>query len=70
MGSQVPTHVNKSQLLSLKKSLKYGLHSLKLDLNYFTQKSSRLVLRVKSRFLFDPTLNTSPKPHLEKNVAM
>ena len=29
-----------------------------------------LVLRVGSSFLLDPTLHTSPKPHLQKNVAM
>jgi hypothetical protein len=29
-----------------------------------------LVLRVGTNFLLDPTLNISPKPHLQKNVAM
>jgi hypothetical protein len=43
-----PTHMlaspnmgAKSQLLSLKKSLKYGLLSLKLDLDYFIKNDSR-----------------------------
>ena len=55
----------KSQLLNLNKPLKYGLYSLKLNPSYFIQKLLGLVLRVGSSFLLDPTLNTSPKPHLE-----
>ena len=62
MGSQVPspTHVHESQLLTLKAPLKYGLYSLKSDLDYSMQK---VYTRVASGNLLDPTLNTSPKSH-------
>ena len=77
MGSQVPLMLAspnmeaKSQLLSLKKALKYGSYVKKLELDYFMQKKhAGLVLRVGSIFLVNPTLkldltlNTSPNPHL------
>ena len=42
MGSEVlsPTHVRKSHLLSLKKTLKYGSNPFKSDLGYFVQTNS------------------------------
>ena len=69
-GSQVPTWRAKKKLLNLKKPFKYGLCSLKLDRKKIPQKILRLVLRVGSRFLLDRlwTLNTSPRPHLQKVV--
>ena len=76
VGSQVPSQVPlmrasldmeaKSQLLSLKTPLKYGLYSLKHDHDYVMLNMIGLVLRVRSSFLLNPTLNTSPKPHLQK----
>jgi hypothetical protein len=74
--SQVPgpTHVNlaspemeaKSQLLSLHKSVKYDLYSLKLNMITSSKIFLRLLSRVGSRILLDPTLKISPKPHLQK----
>ena len=65
----IPNMEAKSQLLSLTKALKYGLYSLKADLDYLMQKHlSGLVLRVGSSFLLEPTLNTSPKSHLQKSL--
>ena len=40
---------------------------MKSDLDYFMKRIFMgLVLRIGSRFLLDPTLNTNPKPHLQK----
>ena len=70
MGSQVlsPHMEAKFQLLSLKEPLQYGSFSLKLGLDYFMEQNIfvGLMLRVGFSFLPDPTLNISPKPHLQK----
>ena len=71
MGSQVPmpTHVNKSQhggkvpTFELMNPVKYDSY---WHLYYFTQKILGLVLQVGSSFLLNPTINTSPMPHLQK----
>jgi hypothetical protein len=55
-----------SQLLGLEKPSKYGLYSLKSDLDYFMHKYLRDMLRFGSSFMLGPTLNTSPMPHLQK----
>ena len=63
-----PTRVSKSQLLSLEKTLKYGLISVIEvgSLSFHAQKLVGVVLRVGSSFLLDSPPNTSPKPHLQK----
>ena len=60
-GGKVPT-------LSLEKSSKYSLYSLKSLLHYLMHRKTNgwLVFKVRSNFLLDPTLNTSPKLHLQK----
>ena len=68
-GSQVPspTHISKSQLLSLKKPLKSSCLSLKSDLRFYMQKINRgICIECKK---LDPTLNTSVKPHLQKVLS-
>jgi hypothetical protein len=46
------------------------LKFLILDILYWKKHLVRLVLGAGSGFLLDPTLNTSPEPHLPKNVSM
>jgi hypothetical protein len=53
-GVPSPTHISKSQLLSLKNIMKIFVG---------------FVLRVGSSFLLDLILNTSPKPHLQKMLS-
>ena len=75
MGSKVPspTHVSKSQhgckvpTFEPQEPIKIWLINIKFISHLFYAKIlSRHLLRVGSRFLLDPILNTSPKPHLQK----
>ena len=74
LGSQVPNpnNVSKSQhegkvpTFEPNKLLNYALYSLKVDFLFFYANSLGIVLRIGSSFLLDPTLNTSPKPRLQK----
>ena len=76
MGSQIPLMLAsfnmkaKYQLLSLRLVLKYGLYSLESDVDYFMRNVfEQLVLRVGSSFWLNPTLNASPKPHLQNMLS-
>jgi hypothetical protein len=63
--SASPNTEAKSQHLSLRKILNYALNSLKVEFLLFYANNLRIVLRIGSSFLLDPTLNTSPKPRLQ-----
>ena len=61
-----PNMEAKSQHLSKRKLLKYALYSLKVEYLFFYAKSLRTKFKVGSSFLLNSTLNTSPKPRLQK----
>jgi hypothetical protein len=70
---EVPSPIMETmyQLLGLKTPLRCGQLFLKSDLDYFMRKySQELCLELGLSVLLNLTLNTSPKPHLQKNVAM
>jgi hypothetical protein len=64
--SASPNMKAKSQLLSLKKPLKCGLHPLNPNIDIFNvcKTLAGLVLRVGSKYILNPTVNTSPRSHL------
>ena len=74
MGSQVPlTSASpnmeaNSRLSNLMKPLKHGLLSSKSDLHWSLcpKNSQDLCWAFRSSFFMDPTLNTSPEPHIPK----
>ena len=78
MGSQVPSPLilacpnleAKSQLLSFKLLLKKWLVIIEVgSLFLYAKIFAGFVLRVESRLLLDPSLNTSLKPHLQKVLS-
>ena len=76
-GSHVPspTHVSKSQVHTWRQSLNFWASRNHWNMDNYHQGGPRLVYtkifvgvvwRVGCSFLLDPTLNTTPKPHLQK----